>query len=334
MIFRRLKAVLSEDARCMSYLHECPKNISPRKASTLALLTAALIWGGTFVIVKVSVQTIPPFSFVFGRFAIAFVLLTAFSWREMKTNWRVHFPPSLFLGVLLFVGFTLQVWGLQRTSASGAGFITGLCVALVAALDILVNRRRPTLLNLLGLISAVAGLVALSLGQSKLVSLGNLLVLGCAVAFGLHVFYTDRFSKRFDVKVLTAEQIGVVAIVAFGGASLNGELNFMPSHYAIFGLLYTGVLATALAYFLQTWGQKHAHATYSAIVLAAEPVFAATFAVALLAESPKIQLITAGILVTIGMILASLRRQKPQTNVDSAKSGEPYSVSCSAKNMF
>jgi len=198
--------------------------------------------------------------------------------------------------------------GLQRTSASSAGFITGISVVLVALLDMLVNRHVPSPLRLLGFLSAVLGLTVLSFGQSHVASLGNILILGCAVAFGFHVFYTDRYSKRFDVAVLTTEQIGVVVLISLVGAFVNSEFSFVPSSYAIFGLLCAGLLATALAYFLQTWGQKRTDATHSAIVLAAEPVFAAVFAVALLTEPVTIQLIVGGALVIFGMVLSSLRR--------------------------
>jgi drug/metabolite transporter (DMT)-like permease len=288
-------------------LSQALKRVSSANAATFALLTAAVVWGGTFVVVKVSIETIPPLSFVFGRFLIAFVVLAVVFCRQITTNWRSHLPSSLFLGVILFSGFVLQVWGLQRTSASDAGFITGISVVLVAVLDVLANNRRLVWWSLLGLSSAVIGLSILSLGRSGIASIGNVLVLACAVAFGLHVFYTDRYSKYLDARVLTTQQIGVVALLALGGAFINGELNFAPSSYAIAGLLYTGVLATALAYFFQTWAQKRVHATHSAIVLAAEPVFAAIFAVSFLAESTTVQLVAGGMLVTIGMIFSSLR---------------------------
>lgn len=281
---------------------------SSAKGATLGLLACALIWGSTFVIVKVSVETVPPLIFVLERFTIALVVLVAFSWRELRTNWRSHLPSSTFLGLILFAGFILQVWGLQRTSASNAGFITGVSVVLVVVLDVLVNRHFPTLLGLFGFLSAFSGLIVLSFGQSQITSLGNLLVLGCAVAFGLHVFLTDRYSKRLNVKVLTTEQIGIVVLVSLMGAILGKKLDFVPSWYVVFGILFTGILATALAYFLQTWGQKHADATHSAIVLAAEPVFAAMFAVAFIFEPVTMQLIIGGILVTVGMVLSSLRR--------------------------
>jgi drug/metabolite transporter (DMT)-like permease len=283
------------------------KGFSSAKAATFALLVAALVWGGTFVIVKVSVETIPPFSFVFGRFLIAFIILALFSWKEIKANWRSHLASSLILGMILFSGFILQVWGLQRTSASNAGFITGVSVVLVAVLDAIVNRRPLVLWSFMGFASTVIGLAFLSLGRSGVASIGNVLVLGCAVAFALHIFYTDRYSKHLDVKVLTTEQVGVVTLAALGGACVNRELSFVPSNYAFLGLLYTGILATALAYFFQTWAQKRVHATHSAIVLAAEPVFAAIFAVGFLAESTTVQLVVGGMLVTIGMIFSSLR---------------------------
>ena len=282
-------------------------SLSSARTATFALLAAALVWGGTFVVVKISLETIPPFSFVFGRFLIAFIILALFSWKQIKAYWRSHLSSSLVLGMILFAGFILQVWGLQRTSASDAGFITGVSVVLVAVLDGIVNRRRLALLSYIGFAGTMMGLAFLSHGGSAVASMGNVLVLGCAVAFALHIFYTDRYSKRLNVRVLTTEEVGFVTLAALGGAFVNGELSFVPSDYAVFGLLYTGILATALAYFFQTWAQKRAHATHAAIVLAAEPVFAAVFAVVFLSESVTIQLVAGGFLVAIGMIFSSLR---------------------------
>ena len=287
---------------------------SHSKTATLGLLVCTLIWGATFVIVKISVETVDPLAFVLGRFTIALIVLAAFSWTDLRAHWKDHLPTSTLLGIVLFSGFILQVWGLQRTSSSNAGFITGLSVVLVAILDVVVNKRLPTILGLLGFLSALLGLVILSIGQSYIASFGNILVFGCAVAFGLHVFWTDRYSKRFNVKVLTTEQIGIVVLMSLVGTILNGRPISNASNYAFFGILYTGVLATALAYFLQTWSQKHADATHSAVVLSAEPVFAAVFAVVLMSESVTTQLVVGGSLVIMGMLLSSLRRWNLRAN--------------------
>jgi drug/metabolite transporter (DMT)-like permease len=295
----------------MRNLHDNPYS----KTATLGLLVCSLIWGATFVIVKISVETVDPLSFVFGRFTIAFIVLAAFSWKDLRVNWRSHLPISTLLGIVLFAGFILQVFGLERTSSSNAGFITGLSVVLVAVLDVVVNKRLPTILALLGFLSALSGLLILSIGESHITSFGNILVFGCAVAFGLHVFWTDKYSKRLNVKVLTTEQIGIVVLISLIGTILNGRPISNPSSYAFFGIMYTGVLATALAYFLQTWSQKHANAMHSAVVLSAEPVFAATFAVLLISEPVTNQLVVGGLLVIIGAILSSLCRKNSMSNM-------------------
>lgn len=271
------------------------------------MLLTTLIWGASFVIVKVSVESIPPLTFIAARFVIAFAILVGASRRELKENWNTHLSPAILLGIFLFIGFAFQVWGLQRTSAANAGFITGLSVVLVGLLDVVVNKRFPTIYTLTGFISALAGLLILSLNLNLTFAYGDLLVLICAVAFGLHVFFTDRYAKKMDTKVLTLEQIAFVAFVAIFGALFTERLNFAVSAYAVFGLVYSGVLGTAGAYFLQTWGQKYTNATYSAIVLSLEPVFAAIFATLLLAEPVTIRLVVGGALIVLGMALSSVK---------------------------
>ena len=204
------------------------------------------------------------------------------------------------------MAFILQLWGLQRTSVSDAGFITGLSVVLVAFLDLFVNKRRPTWYTLLGFMSALAGLIILSLERDFVVSIGNMLVLACAIPFGLHVFYTDRYSKLFETEVLTTEQMGVAALATFCGLIFSQETHFEPSTYAILGIIYVGIVATALAFFLQTWGQKQMQATNSAVLLAAEPMFSAIFAVVILSEPVTSQLVVGGALVIAGMLVTSL----------------------------
>ena len=275
-------------------------------SGSLALLATSLIWGVTFVILKVTVETIPPFSLAFGKFGIALVLLPVVSWNKLRHSWRAYLPASAFLGLLLAAAFILQLWGLQRTSVSDAGFITGLSVVLVAFLDLFVNKRWPTWYTLLGFMSALVGLIILSLERDFVVSIGNMLVLACAIPFGLHVFYTDRYSKLFETEVLTTEQMGVAALATFCGLIFNQETHFEPSTYAILGIIYVGIVATALAFFLQTWGQKQMQATNSAVLLAAEPVFSAIFAVVILSEPVTSQLVVGGAMVIVGMIVSSL----------------------------
>lgn len=277
------------------------------KNATSALLITTLIWGASFVIVKVSVESIPPLTFIAARFVIALAILVVASQRELKENWRSHLLPSLLLGSFLVVGFAFQVWGLQRTSAANAGFITGLSVVLVGLLDVTVNKRFPAVYTLTGFISALAGLLILSLNLNLTFAYGDLLILVCAIAFGLHVFFTDKYAKKMNTKVLTMEQITFVAFVTAFGAVFTERLNFAVSTFAVFGLVYSGVLGTAGAYFLQTWGQKYAHATYSAIVLSLEPVFAAIFAAILLAEPVTIRLVVGGALIVLGMAFSSIK---------------------------
>ncbi|MBS7643170.1 DMT family transporter [Candidatus Bathyarchaeota archaeon] len=277
------------------------------KNATSALLITTVIWGASFVVVKVSVESIPPLTFIAARFIIAFAILMAASRRELKENWRTHLTPAILLGIFLFIGFAFQVWGLQRTSAANAGFITGLSVVLVGLLDVVVNKRLPTIYTLVGFISALVGLLFLSLNLNLTFAYGDLLVLICAIAFGLHVFFTDKYAKKMNTKVLTLEQITFVAFAATLGALFTERLNFTASTYAVFGIIYSGVLGTAGAYFLQTWGQRYANATYSAIVLSLEPVFAAIFAALLLAESVTIRLVVGGALIVLGMTFSSVK---------------------------
>ncbi len=273
----------------------------------LALLSVTLIWGATFVAVKNAVADMPPFMFIAIRFAAACLFLIAIAPGKL---WLLNKKTALaggIIGLFLFGGYSFQTIGLQYTSASNAGFITGLSVVLVPLFLTLATRRAPGLYTGMGVLSATIGLALLSLGDNFTLNKGDVLVFLCAVCFALHILSVGKFAPAMDAHLLAVMQIGVVALA--GGAS-SLALEPQTVHFTRdvwIGLLITAIPATSLAFLIQNKMQKFTTSTRTAIIFTTEPVFSAVFAFLLAGEKLSMQGAIGAVLVLAGMLLSELK---------------------------
>jgi drug/metabolite transporter (DMT)-like permease len=276
-------------------------------SSDLLLLTTTIIWGWTFIIVKWSVSAIDPFFFIFSRFILALLLLGILFHPKLKGHWKACLKPGLFLGAILGLAFIAQTLGLKYTTASASGFITGLNVILVAVMAALINHRPPRRIVLIGIISATAGLLLITLKGNLAFAKGDLLTLACAILYALHVVYTERMGQNLSASVLTLIQFA--AVVAISGLSflIFGQkpvplVNF--SMWQWLAILYCGILATAVAFLFQTKAQQKIPTYRTAVLLATEPLFAGIFAIGLKFDPFDWKVVIGGALIFCGMILA------------------------------
>ncbi|MBC2721323.1 DMT family transporter [Desulfosporosinus sp.] len=281
----------------------------------LSLLLVAFVWGSTFVIVKWAIEDLPPFPFLAIRFAIAFVSLLPFLWFQ-----RAHINLGTLLsgvvaGVFLFSGYAWQTVGLQYTTASNAGFITGLSIVFVPALVAITTRKLPSPSLILGILCALVGLALLSLGDSLQLNNGDLMILFCAISFALHIFLVGRYAPQTNATVLASIQILTVSVLSGFFSLILPQPVLVFSSTAWFGLLVTAILATSMAFFVQTKMQQFTSSTHTALIFSMEPVFAAISAFFLAGEllTPKGYL-GAGLVLT-GMLVAEFTGSKNEQSL-------------------
>jgi drug/metabolite transporter (DMT)-like permease len=242
----------------------------------LALILVTAVWGITFVQVKDAVEVYPLFAFLAVRFAIASATLVVPAAPRLRSLGRQGFGAGLLLGSFLAAGYALQTAGLERTTVSSAGFITGLYVVLTPLVALALFRERLGLAVWAGVALAITGLAMLS-GVEAGSPLGDLLVLGCAAAFAFQIVVTGRFAPHHDPLALTFVQM-LAALVGFTAIALALGQVEVPRGWTVWSaLIVTGVFASALAYLIQTWAQQRTSATRVAIIYATEPVFAGFF---------------------------------------------------------
>jgi drug/metabolite transporter (DMT)-like permease len=248
--------------------------------AVIALIAATAVWGVTFVQVKDAVAIYPLFAFLAVRFAIASLTLAVPGTRRVRSLGSEGIAAGTLLGLLLAAGYVLQTAGLERTTVSSTGFVTGMYVVLTPLIALALLRSRIALAAWGGVAVSTIGLALLA-GVHGGSAAGDLLVLAGAAVYSLQIVLMERFAPRYDPIAFTLVEM----LAAFAGlltvALARGELG-VPHGWTVWGaVLVTGVFASALGFLVQTWAQQSTSATRTALVFALEPVFTAFFGITL-----------------------------------------------------
>ena len=284
-----------------------------------ALLFNTLIWGGTFALIKNALIDISPMLFLGFRFSIAALIFLPFVYKYLKQTNRKTLIAGSILGLFYFSGFAAQTFGLNLTSATKSGFITGTFVIFIPILQLIIEKRKPKWFNVIGVILVLIGLVLLSSNQENALSffqqigsdfnLGDLLTLICALLFAFQVVYVDVFTKKYDylpmvfVQLLITGLGGFLFSFFFSAAGLE-NLKFTFNNNVIISLIYTSIFASIIATVIQLKFQKSVSPTKAGIIYSIEPIFAAVFAYFLLSEKISNFGLIGCILIFIGLIVS------------------------------
>lgn len=252
--------------------------MSQARIAELSLIAIAAVWGLTFPLVQDAVAEIPVTAFLAYRFLSAAALVAILFRRQLRSMDRSGLRAGVLMGVFLTGGYMFQTLGLERTSASHAGFITGLWVVMTPLFGALFFHQKIT--KQIGIAAAVSafGLYLLSgLGGEGSLT-GDALVFVCAVSFTFHIFATDAGVKEHPVGALLVVQLGFCGLVSLLIAAPQGDLVVPRGSEVWVALILTSLVASALGFFVQTFAQRHASPARTALILASEPAFAGLFA--------------------------------------------------------
>jgi drug/metabolite transporter (DMT)-like permease len=245
-------------------------------SALVALVFVTAVWGVTFVQVKDAVAIYPLFAFLAVRFAIASATLALPAAGRVRGLGRSGISGGAFLGLLLAAGYALQTAGLERTTVSSTGFITGMYVVLTPLIALLLYRSRIGLAAWGGVVVATAGLAMLSGIHAGSVT-GDLLVLAAAAVYSLQIVLMERYAPRYDALAFTFVEMAAACLGLLAVALALGDLS-VPHGWTVWGaLLVTGVFASALGFLVQTWAQRRTSATRTALAFSMEPVWTAFF---------------------------------------------------------
>jgi drug/metabolite transporter (DMT)-like permease len=273
-------------------------------AATVSLVAVTAVWGSTFVVVKHAVERMPVMDFLAWRFAIAALVMAAVRPRAVARLGAPGRRAGVVLGLALGGGYIAQTFGLQHTTSSVSGFITGLFVVFTPLCAALILRSPITGTAWLAVALATGGLALISLHGGSIGS-GEAITLLCAVAFALHIIGLGEWSSSFDAAGLAVVQLTTVAVISIVSAAPSSLSP--PPDYGVWGaVLLTAIAATALAFLVQTWAQAHLAPTRAAVVMTMEPVFAGIFGVAIGGDSLDARIVVGALLVLTAMYVVEL----------------------------
>ena len=286
----------------------------------LLLVFITLIWGGTFVIIKNALTDVPPFLYSGLRFTLASGIALLLWWKYLRGITRTELQQGLLLGVFFSIGFLLQTWGLNYTTVSKSSFITGAMVIFAPITYWIVERRPISLFQKIGVVVVISGLWIFANPDFAHLNKGDIATLLCSVCWGIYITYTDVFTRdSTDIGVLSVRlavvQFILTTFISFGAylcfegspAHFLGDIiKVLPSKAFIIAVLYTGILGSVVATYIQTRYQRETTPVKVALIFSIEPILASAMAVILLNESFMGFEIFGGAIVIGGVLVAEI----------------------------
>ncbi len=280
-----------------------------RAKAEAALVWNAAIWGSTFVVVKAALTDISPLLFLALRFTLASAVLGLLLGGKLRARWEWRAAGAGALaGIFLFAGYAFQTLGLRLTSAPKSAFITGLSAVMVPLVAALVYRSKPRISEVCGLAVATVGLALMTIeGLAITINPGDLLTLACAAAYAAHIVVLGHFAERMSFEVLAVMQVATAAAFSLGLFWWVEPAHVIWRPAVIGAILITGLLATALAFTIQTWAQQYTTSTRTGLIYMLEPVFAWITSFLLAGEGLSRRAAAGAILILAGVILVELK---------------------------
>lgn len=275
--------------------------------------------------IKSALAFISPMMFVSIRFFVASLLLLPFVYPLFKSISKKQLSEGFILGFFLYIGFAVQTIGLQYTTATKSAFITGTFVLFTPILQTIIEKRIPTLGNILGVLLVTVGIIFLSSKENSLFSIfselsegfnfGDFLTLICAIFYAVYIVYLDKISANQNHRFLTFAQISVtgllsiLSVIVFSLFQIE-QIKIVLNTEVVIAILYTTLFATILTTSLQTKFQQAVTPTRASIIFSMEPIFAALTAYFFINEKLSNFGIAGAAFIFIGILTSELWPKK------------------------
>lgn len=276
-----------------------------KKLAKPMILVATIIWGSTFFILKDTLDSVDLQFLLAFRFTLAAIILALVFWKNWKGMDVSCWWRGAVMGLLLYAAYTVQNYGLMKTTPGKNAFFTAVYCVLVPFLYWVVDRRRPDRFNVLAAVLCIAGIGLVSWDGGFSLGMGELLTLVSGFLYACHITATSKFAQGRDIFLLTVIQFATVAVCCWVGTLITGGFpaeGLSGRAWAV--LLYLGIAATTLALLFQNVGQKYTDPSSAAVLLSLEAPFGVAFSVIFTEERPS-PLMYVGFLLIFAAILCS-----------------------------
>lgn len=280
-----------------------------RTKATILLLLATFFWGMTFILVKESISSTNPLSFLAWRFlAAALFTFCLFKKKCLKFTLK-GLNQGIFLGILLAAGYIFQTFGLVYTTPARCAFITGFAVVLVPVFSSFLARQIPSFRDCGAALISFSGICILSSdgasGFSLKAGAGEILTFSCTVFYALHIVFISRFSKSDQGIFLSFVQMLFTGTICLITAAVCSSFQ-TPEGIVVWGsILFCSIFATVFVLVVQNSYQSYVSDTKAAVIYSLEPVFAALASYFFCNEFLSFSMLAGSFLIFTGMMTAS-----------------------------
>lgn len=277
--------------------------------ANLGMILTAFIWGFAFVVVKDSVDSVPPVYMLAFRFTIAFVGLSLVFCKKLVKITKSDLFCGGFLGFWLFISYFFQTVGIQYTTAGKNAFLTTIYVVIVPFLHWIINKKKPDRYCIMAAFLAVDGIGLLSLQGDMTINIGDILTIVCGFGYASHMIYIDKYTESHDPVILTILQIGTAAVISWVFAPFfdGGFPMAVFSRRLLSGMLYLGLGSTMIAFLLQNVCQKYTTPTSASLFLSLESVFGVLCSLVFLEEYLTMRMTAGCVLIFVAIIMAETK---------------------------
>lgn len=290
----------------------------------ILLISAAMIWGLSFVAQKQGMEYVEGFTFNGIRSLIGgIVLLPVIFFRsrknpvklspvEKKQTRKDNIKGILIVGTMLCIGSNLQQFAFDYIEPGKVGFITALYMLLVPLISFIAYKKKQPVTTWIGVILGVGGLYMICMGGASSFSLGKgeILAMLCSIAFALHIIVIDKYAPKIDTIVLSCGQYLVTGIVSCILMFIFEKPNAGNIMQAAVPILYAGIMSCSCAFTFQIIGQKYTEPTLASMLLCTESVFSVIFSFIILGERMTVIEYVGCAVMFIAIIIAQLPSKK------------------------
>ncbi len=293
------------------------KMIKNSKVADLILVLTAIIWGTGFIGTEYALQTGASASLITAmRFLLAGIIMGAIAFKSVLKINKKTFMVGFIAGALLFCGFYLQTLGQSMTTVSNSSFLTSTNVVMVPFIVWIITKEHPKTRYFILAFTCFVGISILTLDLSAGFSFnaGDVLVLGSAICFALHIAFLGTYANGLDTKQMTFLQLIVVGVLALIFMLLfdRSAIDFVIMKQAFPPVLYLAIFSSCLCYYMQTTAQQHTSPSKTGIILSLEGFFGSLFAIVLGLDSVTYRLILGGIIIITSVVLSEVDFSKKE----------------------
>ncbi len=260
------------------------------KFATPLIILATIIWGSSFVVMKNSVDVLPTFWLLAIRFSASAIVLAIVFLPRWKVCDKQYLIGGTVMGFCLFVAYTFQTYGLERTTPGKNAFFTAVYCVIVPFLYWFIAKRRPDKFNVLAAFLCIGGIALVSVtgSNASAFNLGDVLTLIGGFFFACHIVAVSKYSEGRDIFILTTLQFASFAIFSWIGVLVT-QTTVSPSVFdqdMVLGLVYLVIFSSCGALLFQNIGQKYTAPATAAVLLSLEAPFGVLFSILLTDERP------------------------------------------------